>query len=119
MPTKKKLAVAVPVSAPVKPAAKKKAVKKASKSRAVKKQTLVLNNAPVLMQETEVHKPNHTIEIHRKFVLVGTCSQCDHMPMHAGRLVALLSVVIAVLSVMLIAQSGAIDLNQFQFSFLS
>ncbi|MBI4437597.1 hypothetical protein HY631_01460 [Candidatus Uhrbacteria bacterium] len=117
MPTKKKPAAAAPESVPAKPVAKKKIAKKSSKPTAAKKQTLVLDNAPVLMQETEVHKPDHTIEVHRKFVLVGTCSQCEHMPMHAGRLVALLSVVIAVLSVMLIAKSSPIDFSQFQFSF--
>ncbi|MBI5793491.1 hypothetical protein HZA87_00160 [Candidatus Uhrbacteria bacterium] len=104
MPTKKKSA--------------NKVAKKSGKPMAAKKQMLVLNNAPVLMQETEVHKPNHTIEIHRKFVLVGSCSHCEHMPMHSGKLVALLSVVIAVLSVMLISRTGAIDLSQFQLSWL-
>ncbi len=116
MPTKKKSVAQS--SAPAKPAAKRKAVKKSSKSQAAKKEMLVPGNAPVLLQETEVHKPNHTIEIHRKFVLVGSCSHCEHMPMHSGKLVALLSVVVAVLSVMLITQTGAIDLSQFQLSWL-
>ncbi len=116
MPTKKKSVAAVPISTPVKSVAKKKVAKKVSKLKAAKKQMLILDNAPVLMQETEVHKPNHTIEIHRKFVLVGACSQCEHMPMHAGRLVALLSVVIAVLSVMLLVQSGALDLSALQYA---
>lgn len=124
MPTKKKSMVAA--VAPAKPVAKKpartatgpggKAVKKSSKPQAAKKQMLVLDNTPVLMQETEVHKPNHTIEIHRKFVLVGSCSHCEHMPMHAGKLVALLSVLIAVLSVMLLVQSGALDLSALQYA---
>lgn len=125
MPTKKKSVVAV---LPAKPVAKKlartatwpggKSVKKVSKPAAAKKQMLVLNNAPVLMQETEIHKPNHTIEIHRKLVLVGSCAQCEHMPMHTGRLVALLSVLITVLSVMLLVQSGAIDLSVLQYALL-
>jgi hypothetical protein len=119
MPTKKKSPIVAVQAAPVKPAVKKKSAKKSAKPVAAKKQILILDNAPVLMQETEVHKPNHTIEIHRKFVLVGSCSQCEHMPMHSGRLVALLSIVVAVLSVMLLTQTGAIDLSGFSYALAS
>lgn len=118
MPTKKKAVEAVKaVKVKNMPVAKKKVIKKSSKIQAAKKEMLMLDHTPVLMQETEVHKPNHTIEIHRKFVLVGACGNCEHMPMHAGKLVALLCAVVAILSVMLISQATPIDFRQFQFSF--
>lgn len=113
MPTKTKKAPAKKVSA------KKKAPVKAKKST-IKKPTSML---AVMVHEHE-HEDDHDHDalntpvekiIHRfekRFVFVPSCSNCDHVPMRINRLVALMTVLVAVLSGMVIAQSQSIDLTQ-------
>lgn len=114
MPTKKKPATPQATSpvAPVKSVSKKKMKKSIPKSSVQKKtKPMAAMDAPVLMEETEVHKPNHTVEIHRKFVLVGVCSNCHHMPMRANKLVALLSLALLILSGMIIFDTAPESLD--------
>lgn len=56
-------------------------------------------------------------EVHRKYVLLGVCSSCDHLPLRANKLVMLLSLVIFVLSGMLISISAPLDID-FQLSWV-
>lgn len=48
---------------------------------------------------------------HKRFVFVPKCSNCDHVPMRINRLVALMTVLVAVLSGLVIAQSQPVDLS--------
>lgn len=89
MPTKKKAAQPV-----TKPMAKKKS---ATKKVAAKKPASVEH------------------QVHHKYVLMGVCSSCDHLPMRANKLVAMLSFVIVLLSGMIISMSAPLDLD-LQFS---
>jgi hypothetical protein len=54
-------------------------------------------------------------QVHHKYVLLGVCSSCDHLPMRATNLVVVLSLVIAVLSGMIISLVAPLDLD-FQLS---
>jgi len=60
----------------------------------------------VAILENEIYHANKPVEIQRKIILVGTCRNCDHMPMGVNKLVAVLSLAIAVLSGMLIYSSS-------------
>ncbi len=100
MPTKKKAIqsqvsqVATVANATNKPAAKKKTVAK----------------------KATVKRPaNVEHQVHHKYVLLGVCSSCNHLPMRANKLVTLLSFVIIVLSGMLIYMLVPLDFN-FQLS---
>lgn len=59
----------------------------------------------VTVVEKEVHTSHGPVEVHHKYVFIGTCRNCDHMPMSANKLVAVLSIAIAILSGMLISTS--------------
>ena len=63
----------------------------------------------VTVVEKEVHTAHGPVEVHHKYVFIGTCRNCDHMPMSANKLVAVLSIAIAILSGMLISTSLPID----------
>jgi len=52
-----------------------------------------------------VHTAHGPVEVHHKYVFIGACRNCEHMPMSANKLVAVLSIAIAILSVMLISTS--------------
>lgn len=93
MPTKTKKMSVSPASTK-KPVAKKAPAKK----RVVKKP------APVVKVEEQV-----VPVVHHKYVFIGTCRNCDHMPMNVNKLVAVLSIAIAILSGMLISTSTPIN----------
>lgn len=93
MPTKTKKASAK------KAVAKKKAPAKAKKLK-----------AKTVEPVTPVEKIIHRFE--KRFVFVPSCSNCDHVPMRINRLVAMMTVLVAVLSGMVIAQSQSVDLTQ-------
>ena len=48
----------------------------------------------------------------KRFVFVPKCSNCDHVPMRINKLVALMAVLVAVLSGMVIAQDQVVDLSR-------
>ena len=78
--------------------------KSALKKKSVSKKKLV--STPVLAFIEHEHEK----EISLKPVLsVGTCSNCEHLPMHAGQLVALMSYLILLLSGIVIAQAVPFD----------
>ena len=86
---------------------KKKVVKKSSSVSVLDTAKPLTFSAPaVAMIETETHNFNKPVEIQRKIILVGTCGNCDHMPIGVNKLVAVLSLAIAVLSGMLIYASS-------------
>lgn len=90
--------------APIKKVVAKKApAKKATPVVSVKveQQTVPV----VTVVEKEVHTSHGPVEVHHKYVFIGTCRNCDHMPMSANKLVAVLSIAIAILSGMLISTS--------------
>ncbi|MCR4314665.1 MAG: hypothetical protein NUV84_05495 [Candidatus Uhrbacteria bacterium] len=90
---------------------KKVVAKKApAKKRVAKKSTPVVKIeeqiVPVVtVVEKEVHTAHGSVEVHHKYVFIGTCRNCDHMPMNVSKLVAVLSVAIMILSGMLISTS--------------
>ncbi|HAU66252.1 MAG: NAD-dependent DNA ligase LigA [Candidatus Uhrbacteria bacterium GW2011_GWF2_39_13] len=116
--------VAVKKKSPVKKTASatKPSVKKVSPKKVTSKKTAAKKNSPVsaievdqpimfsvpsvAILENEVHHANKAVEIQRKIILVGICRNCDHMPMGVNKLVAVLSLAIAVLSGMLIYSSS-------------
>ncbi len=110
--------VAAKKSVAKKPAAKKKAP--------VKKRAAAKKKAPVQKQMAEIEIPVYidvAQEVHectpssrRRFVFVGSCSNCDHIPMRVGRLIALMSFLIVVLSGMLIMVIAPVDLDMLNIS---
>lgn len=85
-----------------KPAAKKKTV---SKKPAVKKQE-------VTIQVEVPTKPDGSVKIHKEFVVVHTCNNCDHMPLRVGKLVGIFTFIVAVLSTVILIQLGLINLEE-------
>lgn len=94
-------------SAPTKKVAAKKAPAKkvASKKPAVSVKVEEHIVPVVTVVEKEIHTAHGSVEVHHKYVFIGTCRNCDHMPMSANKLVAVLSLAIAILSGMLISTS--------------
>lgn len=105
MPAKTKRASASPapakMSMPKKSSAKKRAVKKVSPVVKVEEQMVPV----VTVIEKEAQGAHGPVEVHHEHVFIGTCRNCDHMPMDVNKLVAILSIVIAILSVLLISTS--------------
>lgn len=96
------------------PAKKSVAKKAAAKKRAAKKPAPVVKVeeqvVPVVtVVEKEVRTAHGPVEVHHKYVFIGTCRNCDHMPMSVNKLVAVLSIAIAILSGMLISTSTPIS----------
>ncbi len=76
--------------------------KEVEKKTVVKKPTVKKASSPV---EKIIYRFN------RQFVFVPKCSNCDHVPMRINKLVALMTILVAVLSGMVIAQSQIVDLS--------
>lgn len=145
-PAAKKKAVKKPVAkkktvAKKKPAAKKKAVKKttakkkpaakktkttnAVKPTAIKKEVAAIRKevaaavaeAPLVsVTEERIERPNRKTEVHRRIVFVGTCSNCDHVPVRVNKLLALLSVIIFALSAIVILEGAGLGLPSIEFA---
>ncbi|NQV89822.1 hypothetical protein HQ487_00270 [Candidatus Uhrbacteria bacterium] len=91
--------------------AKKKPVAKKS----VAKKTPVAKTPELVFQVEEETVPVVTIieksapgsrsklEVHHKIVFLGTCRNCDHMPMGVNKLIGVLSISIAILSGLLLS----------------
>lgn len=56
--------------------------------------------------------PDGTIEIHKEFVVVYSCNNCDHIPIRVGNLVGIFAFIVAVLSTVILIQLGFINLEQ-------
>lgn len=95
--------------------AKKPVATKASiRKRVVKKPASVVKVeeqvVPVVrVVEKEGHTAHRPVEVHHKYVFIGSCRNCDHMPMSVNKLVAVLSIAIMILSSMLISTSLPIN----------
>jgi hypothetical protein len=107
---KKKAAPKKKVASRKKPVAKKSATKKvATKKATTKKVTKPSTKKSKEKMQTVVlkfdAKQEPVVQVHRKYIWIGTCKNCDHMPMSANKLVAVLSIAIAILSGLLISTS--------------
>lgn len=119
-----------------KPAAKKSVVKSNSKTRSgsagktTAKKTVVKKSAPsvsvkveqesvpvVTIVEKEVHTVDGPVEVRHKYVFIGSCRSCDHMPISANKLVAVLSIAIAILSGLLISTTVPMNFQMPSISF--
>ena len=113
--TKKKVSVKKPVAKKVvkkksvakKPVAKKTSVKKVVKST----DTVVKLELPM--------DPISTERIDKRVIYISTCSNCDHVPVGVNRLVGVLVIVIAILSLMVLSSAGTLDLFGVGRSFVS
>jgi len=102
---KKKAAKTITKKKVVKKAAAKKVV---AKARAEAKKAIA--DAPVVtITEKRITRANKPVEIHRRVVFVGSCSNCDHLPVRVSKLMALFTLIIAVLSGVIISQSLPLD----------
>ncbi len=98
MPTKIKSVGKKKAAAKKQPVAKKPAVKK-----------VVVSKTVVEKMASPVEKIIYRFK--RQFVFVPKCSNCDHVPMRINKLVALMSILVAILSGMVIAQGQFVDLS--------
>jgi hypothetical protein len=141
-PTKKtatKKTVVKKTSVKKTPAKKKSSVKKSSvkkkpttkkttptkTSSSVKKEVEMMrkevaeavSQAPIVSMDEEriehTHKPT---EVHRRVVFVGTCSNCDHVPLRLNKLLALFSVIIFVLSSIVLLNGSGLKLPSIEFA---
>ena len=118
---KKKLPVTVVASVVKTPAKKtasrKSVVKKVSAKKSPapsfidESQPIMMSVPSLILEQSEIHELHRPVEIRRKMILVGVCRNCDHMPMGVNKLVAMLSLAIAVLSGMLIYSSSPMSLR--------
>lgn len=117
--TAKKTAAKKPVAKKVtaKRTAPKKteAVMSAKEEREIKKEVsqarkeviASVETAPVVtVTEKRIEGHHKPAEVHRRIVFIGTCSNCDHVPMRVNKLLALMSLIIFVLSGIVMAQGG-------------
>ena len=93
---------------------KKKVVKRAAAKKVVAKARAeakkAIADAPVVtITEKRIVRANKPVEIQRRVVFVGSCSNCDHLPVRVSKLMALFTLIIAVLSGVIISQSLPID----------
>ncbi len=93
-------------ASPKKVSSKKTVVKKNTPISIAKEEPMMFSAPSIAILENEIHHANKPVEIQRKIILVGTCRNCDHMPMGVNKLVAVLSLAIALLSGMLIYSSS-------------
>jgi hypothetical protein len=142
---KKKAAPKKKVAAKKTVVAKKKAPakKKAAAKKTVSKKSIVKNVAPVkdvqekieeavnqvvedamekdvpivTVTESKVTKKPVPVEVHRKIVYIGTCRNCDHLPVRVNNLVAVLSVLVAILSAVVIFGGPTMDNALIQLGF--
>ncbi len=75
-------------------------------------------NAPIVtVTESKVTQKPVPVEVHRKIVYIGACRNCDHMPMRVEKLVAVLSILIAILSAVVIFGGPTMDNALIQLGF--
>ncbi|TAL51397.1 hypothetical protein EPN81_00030 [Patescibacteria group bacterium] len=119
MPAKtKKVSASPEEKVTVKPVAKKHSAKKSSARKTPAKNIAAKKTVPVAtvtvseemvpvvtVVEKAVPTTQGSVEVHHKYVFIGSCRNCEHMPMGANKLVAVLSIAIAILSGMIISTS--------------
>ena len=112
-----------------KPVAKKKSAKKkkiSAKKKLVAMKTIAearkevleaVDQAPVItVTEKRIKHKHKPVEVHRRIVFVGTCANCDHVPMRVSKLLALMSLIVFVLSSIIIAQGPLPNIPTIQFA---
>jgi hypothetical protein len=105
MPSKSKKVSAMLASSK-KPVVKKTSMKKSPSRKSSMTVKVEEQIVPVVtVVETPARTDQGSVEVHHKYVFIGTCRSCDHMPMSANKLVAVLSIAIAILSGLLISTS--------------
>jgi len=120
--TKKKPATKKKVAAKKKSVAKKvKTLKKSVAKKTIKEvrkdAIKAVEHAPmVTVTEKRIEHANKPVEVHRRVVFVGTCANCDHVPMRVGKMLALMSLIIFVLSGIIIVQAPGLELPSIQFA---
>jgi len=106
----------------VKSAMKKSPAKKVTSKKSVAKKSTAKKVAPVMQVnveeqvvpvvtviEKEIQTSHGPVEVHHKYVFIGTCRNCDHMPMGVNKLVGVLSIAILILSGMLVSTALPYD----------
>lgn len=86
---------------------KKTAVKSSTPPKTVKK--TVAKHAAIV-ETKPVAKIIHRFE--KRFVFFPVCTNCDHVPMRINKLVALMTVLVAILSGIVIAQAQPVMVDQ-------
>ncbi len=95
----------------VKTSVKKTVLKSGSvKKPRVLKPKVILIDEIVAAPNAPLHLPG---EISEEYVIVRRCENCAHLPMSVERLVTVFSVLIMLLAVSILFQSGQLDLNHF------
>lgn len=78
---------------------KKPSVKKRSRIKSTPTVTIEEQVIPVVtVIEKESTTAHNSVEVHHKYVFIGACRNCEHMPMRAGEMLGVFSVVILILS---------------------
>jgi len=130
--TAKPKAVVVKEATPKKPVAKK-IVKKAPEKKIINKavagtievtkQEVIASTPEVKIEVTqptmpvmamikeEVQVANKPVEVHHKIVYIGTCRNCEHIPMKVDKLVAVMAVMGGVVSLLLISAVSPIHFS--------
>lgn len=99
-PAKKPVAKIITKKETVKPAVAKKII---AKAREEVKQAV--EEAPVVtITETQIMQTNKPVEVYRKVVFVGHCTNCEHLPVRVSKLLAVFCILIAVLSGIIISK---------------
>jgi hypothetical protein len=108
MPAKIKKVVVPKTKAPKVVTKKKSSTPTSGKKISVKKRSSVKSAPTVTVEEqvipvvTVIEKESTTthgpVEVHHKYVFIGACRNCEHMPMRAGEMLGVFSVVILILS---------------------
>lgn len=99
----KKPSAKKPLTKKKKPSAKKAAAHKLGQTVSVKVEEQTVPVVTVIEKET--HTSHEPVEVHHKYVFIGACRNCEHMPMSVNSLVAVLSIALAILSGMVISTS--------------
>lgn len=86
-------------------------VKESVDAKPTKIETINVGTPAVTITEDEIHEHNKPLEIHRKIVLTGVCTNCEHIPMNVSKLVTILSVVIIILSCVIIFSANPLDID--------
>lgn len=97
----------------IKPAEAKKIV---TEARAEAQEAIA--QAPVVtITEKRVEHAHRPVEIERRIVFIGTCSNCDHLPMRVSKLLMLMIVLVAVLSGLILSRSFPLQLESHKVVF--
>ena len=88
-----------------KPSVKSRATKGSVKS----KPEVILINEMIEDSRTPLNLPD---EISKEYIVVHRCGNCSHLPMSTDKLIAIFSVLVALLTVSVLIQVGQLDVNR-------